>query len=359
MSRGKYGNPKTSSRFICCKHLGENFIGQGIQRGGRQREKYHIKDLFCLQCACVTKCIEWRWCDDYEKVMEQADKLHKEIYEGDCTMNTYVMSDIHGCYDEFQQMLEKIHFSDRDLLICAGDYIDRGTKNYEMMSWISNAPKNVIFVRGNHDEEFLTNIRIMKYVCDEAELDENSIEDSRTLYKAVQKFAKQNNNVFFDYYGTIGKLINEKLVSFALLCDWAKIVEKMPYFYKIDINKRTCIVVHAGYIESLDHVDTEESYESVEDFYLHARDDAYMCGGVEHGMIIAGHTPTIKYEEFPYNNGNVYRMYDESLDCIFYDIDCGCVMGSVQENAKLACIRLEDEKIYYVRISDQVKSKEL
>ena len=96
LSRGKYGNPKTASRFICCKHLGENFIGQGIQRGSRQREKYHIKDLFCMQCACVTKCIECRWCDDYEKVMEQADKLHKEIYEGDCTMKTYVMSDIHG-----------------------------------------------------------------------------------------------------------------------------------------------------------------------------------------------------------------------------------------------------------------------
>lgn len=83
MSRGKYGNPKTASRFICCKHLGENFIGQGIQRGSRQRKKYHIKDLFCLQCACETKCIELRWCDDYEKVMEQADKLHKDIYEGD------------------------------------------------------------------------------------------------------------------------------------------------------------------------------------------------------------------------------------------------------------------------------------
>lgn len=96
MSRGKYGNPKTASRFICCKHLGENFIGQGIQRGSRQREKYHIKDLFCMQCACVTKCIECRWCDDYENVMEQADKLHKEIYEGDCTMKTYVMSDIYG-----------------------------------------------------------------------------------------------------------------------------------------------------------------------------------------------------------------------------------------------------------------------
>ncbi len=80
MSRGKYGNPKTASRFICCKHLGENFIGQGIQRGGRQREKYHIKDLFCLQCGCVTKCIEWRWCDDYAKIMDKADALHSEIY---------------------------------------------------------------------------------------------------------------------------------------------------------------------------------------------------------------------------------------------------------------------------------------
>lgn len=52
-------------------------------------------------------------------------------------------------------------------------------------------------------------------------------------------------------------------------------------------------------------------------------------------------------------------MYDESLDCIFYDIDCGCAMGSVQKNARLACIRFEDEQIYYVGKSDQIKSKEL
>lgn len=58
-------------------------------------------------------------------------------------MNTYVMSDIHGCYDEFQQMLEKIHFSNRDLLICAGDYVDRGTKNYEMMESILTADAQI------------------------------------------------------------------------------------------------------------------------------------------------------------------------------------------------------------------------
>ena len=32
-----------------------------------------------------------------------------------------------------------------------GDYIARGIKNYEMVSWIVNAPANVVFVRGNRE----------------------------------------------------------------------------------------------------------------------------------------------------------------------------------------------------------------
>jgi hypothetical protein len=32
---------------------------------------------------------------------------------------------------------------------------------------------------------------------------------------------------------------------------------------------------------------------------------------------------------------------DEDLDCIFYDIDCGCAMRKKRPNGKLACIRLE------------------
>ncbi|CCY76703.1 calcineurin-like phosphoesterase [Eshraghiella crossota CAG:259] len=33
-----------------------------------------------------------------------------------------------------------------------------------MMEWIMNAPSNVIFVRGNHDEEFAAAIDIMKSI---------------------------------------------------------------------------------------------------------------------------------------------------------------------------------------------------
>lgn len=84
MCKGKYknGNPKRSSRFICCKCLKENHVGEGIQRGGRQREKGHIKDLHCL---CVnmkykTKNLEVRYCDSFDEMMMKAEELHREYY---------------------------------------------------------------------------------------------------------------------------------------------------------------------------------------------------------------------------------------------------------------------------------------
>ena len=74
------GNPKRSSRFLCVKHLGENYLGAGIQRGRKQREKYHIKDLYCLKCKEVTKCIEIRWCDIYDEVYEKAVEIREKYY---------------------------------------------------------------------------------------------------------------------------------------------------------------------------------------------------------------------------------------------------------------------------------------
>ncbi len=65
-------------------------------------------------------------------------------------------------------------------------------------------------------------------------------------------------------------------------------------------------------------------------------------------MIIAGHTPTIIKGEFCYNKGDVFRYYDKDKDCVFYNIDCGSVFRSKMADAKLACIRLEDERIFYI-----------
>lgn len=37
--------------------------------------------------------------------------------------------------------------------------------------------------------------------------------------------------------------------------------------------------------------------KKIQFFYLYARDDAYLCGGVKDGMVVAGHTPTILEDE--------------------------------------------------------------
>ena len=81
MCRCRMGNPKKSSRFICLKCLDWKFTYiQGIQRS-HQREKGHIKDLYCLKCQSVTKNLEIRWCDGLDEMMEYAEELHKEYYE--------------------------------------------------------------------------------------------------------------------------------------------------------------------------------------------------------------------------------------------------------------------------------------
>ena len=76
------GNPKKSSRFICCKCLKENHLGSGIQRAN-QRSKYHIKDLTCLNPGCngdITKNIEVRYCDSFDEMMVKSEELHREYY---------------------------------------------------------------------------------------------------------------------------------------------------------------------------------------------------------------------------------------------------------------------------------------
>lgn len=264
-------------------------------------------------------------------------------------MSTYVMSDIHGCFDEMNAMFKKIGFSEKDTLICAGDYIDRGPKSYEVLQWMEHAPENVIFLCGNHDAEFVYNVDLMEKYAKET-MDRDSNEETLVLYVSLLKTLskKYDGQVAFDYYGTIGGMLLEHAVTLNQLTRWSECIKDMSFVHEQNVNGKKFIVVHAGYTEQLNNDETDQKYDCLEDFYLYARDDAYMNGGAPHATVIAGHTPTIFEEELPYNHGEVYRFYDEEMDCIFYDIDCGCAYREQRPEAKLACIRLEDEAFFYV-----------
>lgn len=64
----------------------------------------------------------------------------------------FVVSDIHGCYDQFIKLLE--HWDKADELIILGDLIDRGHDSLKVVQHIITLSQNykVTVLQGNHDQ---------------------------------------------------------------------------------------------------------------------------------------------------------------------------------------------------------------
>ena len=48
----------------------------------------------------------------------------RKIKSPEC--RAWVISDIHGCYDQLIRLLSKIKYTSNDILYSLGDYVDRG-----------------------------------------------------------------------------------------------------------------------------------------------------------------------------------------------------------------------------------------
>lgn len=77
-------------------------------------------------------------------------------------MATYVVSDIHGCFDELMDALALagVDFAGGDVLYVLGDVVDRGPKVAECVHWlVSQNEDSVRFLLGNHEQMMLDAIR--------------------------------------------------------------------------------------------------------------------------------------------------------------------------------------------------------
>ncbi|MFQ7208542.1 MAG: hypothetical protein ACLRPZ_03755 [Coprococcus sp.] len=72
------GNPKRRSKFYCLKCGRE--IMDGIQRSS-QREKEHVKDLYCYLCKEEVKAVEVRYCDDEREILGKIPELREKYYK--------------------------------------------------------------------------------------------------------------------------------------------------------------------------------------------------------------------------------------------------------------------------------------
>ena len=88
-------------------------------------------------------------------------------------MRYYVVSDVHGFYDELIRALEEKGFfedTQPNKLIVCGDLMDRGTKAAELQDFIMKllGEGRLIFIRGNHED------LLVKMLCD---IEERAFDD--------------------------------------------------------------------------------------------------------------------------------------------------------------------------------------
>ena len=93
----------------------------------------------------------------------------------------YVISDIHGCYNEYIKALKAVNFNDNDILYVLGDCIDRGYASVRVLQDMMSRP-NVIPILGNY--EYMA-VKILEDLCIEI-TEENA--ESRIPAETVQAY---------------------------------------------------------------------------------------------------------------------------------------------------------------------------
>lgn len=71
---------------------------------------------------------------------------------------TFVVGDIHGCFDELSDLLRRVDFAGDDRLVCVGDLIVKGEKNREVLD-LFMTDERFSSVLGNHDRAVMRALR--------------------------------------------------------------------------------------------------------------------------------------------------------------------------------------------------------
>lgn len=235
------------------------------------------------------------------------------------------MSDIHGCYREFQLMLKKIKFSKEDELYILGDVVDRGKEPLSTLLYIAEA-ENIHLLMGNH---------------------EAMMRDALT--KGDYNLWYRNGGGITDsQFDMLSKDEQEALLEY---------VSDLPLYKLVTVNNKNYYLAHSTFSKEDD--DYYYSYKQKEDNVVWTReyeDYPYIdklypktYEKYKRYTLIAGHTPTIRLlkKEFINCNGpyktHIYKKKH------YINVDCGMAKNSDKDMIiRLGCLRLDDMKEFYI-----------
>lgn len=218
----------------------------------------------------------------------------------------YVMSDLHGCFNKFIEMLEKINFTKYDELYILGDIFDRGNNPIKILEYIV-AHDNIYLLKGNHENMF-------------------------------EEYFESGDGTLWYYNGGETTLVEITQKGYEFEEYLYKYIKKLPIIKVVD----KFILVHAGlYLpKNCNDFNLKELLElQEEDINLWTREHIYSDIKYKDYKIVCGHN-AVQSINNNYENPKIIHREGH----IF--IDCGCCFGGA--NGKLACLRLDDMKEFYV-----------
>ena len=234
-------------------------------------------------------------------------------------MSHYVMSDIHGDYDSYRKMLEKIQFSDADTLYIIGDIVDRGEHPIKILLDVMERP-NVVFLVGNHEVMFC---ECMKFLL-QGVTEENINNIDEELMEKLTTWMYNGAEPTMSEFAKLPADKRKKVAGFLMDSD---------LYEELEILGREYILVHTGPANVMPE---KEICDYELDELVWERPDYHTCLFGDK-YVIMGHTPTQLIEDAE-RPGYIYHCGRNTV------IDCGC--GS--RSGRLGCMRLEDGAEYYV-----------
>lgn len=253
----------------------------------------------------------------------------------------YMISDIHGCYDQYMALLEKIHFSSEDELYVLGDVADRGPDPIKVFQDLLQR-KNVTYILGNHDYMFLYFMgKNGLDLADKnlADCDSGDVAAFRMwLMDGGVTTAKQFMELGAEDRAAVNGFL-ENAKAYAVIEMEGKVspfsgIGRFMFRWKGENPRPTrYILMHAG-IRNFQEDKPLEAYDLI-DFLDMRTDYSRRYYADRNTFVITGHTPTMcihkdQRPEVYQGNGHIA-------------IDCGCVYGG-----KLAAYVLETGKTVYV-----------
>ena len=269
------------------------------------------------------KDLEARYLERLSQLYPTIAKASTEIINLQAILNLpkgteHFLTDIHGEYDAFEELLAKISFGDEDTLYILGDVLDRGPNPIKVMRKLMTMP-NAICIAGNHE--------VMALECLEfllQEISDKAIEnlDQVTLDKLVT----------WQYNGASTTINEFRKLSVSEREDVIAFIQDFSAYEEVSVGEKEYLLVHAG----LGNFSLEKD---LSEYTIH---DLVWDRGVlgekyfDDVITITGHTPTMGIP------GNPHPGYIFKLNNRIY-IDCGaCFPGG-----RLAAFCLDTGEEFY------------